>query len=75
MKLDLLLADGQVAVIQFLRHGVESVVVVEVDERAFPVLQLIERRRLLKLATQIGELVIAPNLLKPSALPFFWSQV
>ncbi len=65
MKLHLLLADGEIAVLQLLRHGVEAIVEIEVDERAFAVLQLVEGGRLLELAAQIGELVVAPDLLQP----------
>jgi hypothetical protein len=36
VKLDLLLADGEIAVVQLLRHGVQAGVEIEVDERALP---------------------------------------
>ena len=47
MEFDFLFADGQIPVLQLLRHGVKSTVEIEVDERAFAVLQLVERGRLL----------------------------
>ena len=43
LELDALLADGEIAVIDSLRDRVEAIVVVEVYERAFAVLQLIQR--------------------------------
>ena len=64
MEFDLLLADGQIPVLQLLRHGVKPTVEIEVDERAFAVFQLVERGRLLELAAQVGELVVAPDLLE-----------
>ncbi len=63
MELNLLLTDGEIAALQLLRHCVQSVVVVKVDERGLLVLHLIQSRGLLKLPTQISELVIAPYLL------------
>ena len=68
MKVHALLADRQIAVVQLLRHGVEAGVEIEVDKRAFAVLQLIEGRRFLKLAAQIGELVVMPYLLQAKLL-------
>ena len=64
MEVHTLLADRQIARLQLLRYGVQAGVVVEVDERSLPVLQLVERRRLLKLAAQVGELVVMPYLLQ-----------
>jgi len=61
MEFNLLLADGQIPVLQLLRHGVKPTVEIEVDERAFAVLQLVERGRFLELATQVGELFVAPD--------------
>jgi type IV secretion system protein VirB4 len=60
---DLLLADGEIAVLQLLRNGVEAIREIEVNERRFLVFHLVESRCLLKLPTQIGEFVIAPNSL------------
>jgi hypothetical protein len=64
VKLDLLLTDGEIAVVQLLRHGVQAIAEVEVDERALLVLDFIQGRRFLELTTQVGELVVAPYLLK-----------
>jgi hypothetical protein len=64
VKLDLLFTDGEIAVVQLLGHGVKAIAEIEVDERTLLVLHLIERRSLLELAAQVGELVVAPYLLK-----------
>jgi hypothetical protein len=64
VKLDLLFADSEVAVVQLLRHGVKAIAEIEIDERTLLVLDLIQRGRFLELATQVGELVVAPYLLK-----------
>ena len=71
MELNLLLANGEIAALQLLRHRVQPVVVVEVDERGLLVLHLIQSRGLLKLPTQVGELVIAPNLLNAKRRALF----
>jgi len=54
VKLHLLPADGEIPVVQLLRHGVEAIAEIEVDERRLFVLYLIESGRLLELAAQIG---------------------
>ena len=48
---------------QSLWNGVKAIRKVVVDERAFAIFKLVERGSLLKLAPQIGELVVAPYLL------------
>ena len=64
MEIHTLLADRQIARLQLLRYGVQAGVVVEVNERSLTVFQFIQRRRLLKLTAQVGELVVVPYLLK-----------
>ncbi len=44
VKLHLLFADGEIAVIQFLRDGVEAIAEIEVDKRWLLVLHLVESR-------------------------------
>src|SRR5271170_4698943 len=68
MELDLLFADDEVAVVHFLRDGVEAGIEVEVDQRPLLVLEFVERGRFLKMPTKIGELVVAPDLLKSKCL-------
>ena len=68
MEFNLLFTDSEIAVVQLLRHGVKPGVEIEVDERGFFVLHLIECGCLLKLAAQIGELVVAPNFLESKRL-------
>jgi hypothetical protein len=48
LELNALLADGEIAVVNGFRDGVEAVVVVEVDERPLAILQLVECRGFLK---------------------------
>ena len=64
-----MLANGEIAVVQLLRHRVQAGVVIEVDERALLVLHLVQRRGLLELAAQVGEFVISPNLLQSKRFP------
>ena len=72
VKLDLLLTDGEVAVIKFLRHRVETVTEIEVDERsAFSSFVLVKSGRFLEVAAQIGELFVVPNLLDAEGIAFF----
>ena len=68
MEFDFLFADGQIPVLQLLGHGVKSTIEIEVDERALAVFQLVKRRRFLELAAQVGELVVAPDLLESEFL-------
>ena len=70
MKLDFLLADGEVAVVELLRHGVETVTEIEVDERRLLLLHLIKRGCLLEMAAQVSELVVMPNLFKAQRITF-----
>src|SRR6185312_2344630 len=70
VKLYLLLADGERAVVQLLRHGVQAVREIEVDERRLFVLYLVESGRLLKLAAQIRELFITPYFLQATLFAF-----
>src|ERR1700722_6059695 len=63
LELHALLADREIALHNRLRDCVETVGKVVGDERALTVLQLVEGGRFLKLAAQVSELVIAPNLL------------
>ena len=70
MKLDLLLADGEIAVVKLLRHGVETVTEIEVDERRLLLLHLIKRGCLLEMAAQVGELVVMPYLFKAQRIAF-----
>ena len=72
MKLDLLLADREIAVVKLFRNGIKTVAVVEVDQRALLVLQLIERWGFLKLSTQVCKFVITPYLLKAESLALFF---
>ena len=71
MEVHTLLANRQIAGLQLLRYGVQAGVVIEVDERAFAILQLIQRRRLLKLTAQVGELVVMPYLLQAKLFTLF----
>ena len=64
MEVHALLANRQITRLQLLRYGVQPAVVVEVDERPLAVFQFVERRRLLKPTTQVGELVVMPYLLQ-----------
>src|SRR5665213_2414842 len=68
VELDLLLTDGEIAVVQLLRHRIQAIREIEVDERWLFVLHLVQRRRFLKLPAQVGELVIAPFLRRPNSL-------
>ena len=68
MKLDLLLTDSEISVVELLRHGVQAIAEIEVDERTLLVLDFIQGRRFLELAAQVRELVVAPNLLKAKSL-------
>ena len=68
MEVHALLTDRQIPRLQLLRDGIQAGVVIEVDERSLAVLQLVEGGRLLKLAAQIGELVVVPNLLQAKLL-------
>src|SRR5580700_5961583 len=71
LELHALLADGEIALHNRLRNRVETVGKVIVDERTLTVLQLIECGRFLKLPTQVGELVVAPNLLNTKRRALF----
>src|SRR5579859_196303 len=68
MKVHALLADGEIASVNFFRDGVEAVSEIEVDEARLFVLDLVKRGSLLELAAQVGELVIPPNLLQTKLL-------
>ena len=71
LEINPLLADGEVALQHGLVHGVEAVVVAPVDEASLPIFQLVEDRRFLELAAQVGELVIAPDFLKSQPIGLF----
>jgi hypothetical protein len=68
MKIDFLFPDLQIAVIQLLRHRVQAIIEIEVDEGRLLVLHLIQGWCLLELPTEIGELVIPPNLFEAEFL-------
>ena len=63
LELDTLFADGEISVRNRLGDRVKSIVEIEIDETSLSVFQLVESGGFLEVATQIGELVIAPHLL------------
>ena len=64
MKLHPLFAYCEIPVFELLGHGIQTIVEVEVNEGGLAVFHFIEGSSLLELATQVGELVITPDLLK-----------
>src|SRR6185437_16116118 len=64
VKLHLLLADGEITVIEFFGNRIKSIAEIKVDKGWFLVLHFVQSGRLLKLPAQIRELVIAPYRLQ-----------
>jgi len=70
VEVDPLLANRKIADENRLGHGVEAVREIEVDERALSILEFIESGSLLKLAAQVSEPIVPPNLLETQRRSF-----
>src|SRR5580704_5162839 len=67
-KFDFLFADREIAVVELLGNGVKAVAVIEIDQAALAVFDLVKRRGFLELPAQVCESVVAPNLFQTKGL-------